>query len=79
MQAAWLFSLVSIASLLPISFSGLGIREGTVLVLLAQIGIQSSASLSLSMLIFTVGIFPGLIGGILELFSGLHLTKKEND
>ena len=35
-QSAWLFSLVSIASLLPISFSGLGVREVTFLFLLSH-------------------------------------------
>ena len=68
-QSAWLFSVVSVASLLPISFSGLGIREGTVIVLLSQIGIQKSIALSLSMLIFITGVFLGLTGGIIELFS----------
>ena len=77
-QSAWLFSIVSIVSLLPISFSGLGVREGTVLVLLSQIGVPNSASLSLSMLIFTAGIITGLIGGIVELFSGFKTEAKNH-
>ncbi|MBI3591353.1 MAG: flippase-like domain-containing protein [Candidatus Melainabacteria bacterium] len=77
-QSTWLFSIVSIVSLLPISFSGLGVREGTVLVLLSQIGVPNSASLSLSMLIFTVGIIIGLIGGVLELFSGFKVESKSH-
>lgn len=68
-QAAWLFSIVFLVSILPISFSGLGVREGTILVLLSQIGIQSSQALSFSMLVFITGIIIGLIGGMLELIS----------
>ncbi len=75
-ESAWLFSIVSIASILPISFSGLGIREGTIIVLLSQVGIEKSAALSLSMLIFTTGILTGLIGGVLEVFSGFRSKKK---
>ncbi len=74
-QSAWLFSIVSIVSLLPISFSGLGVREGTVIVLLSQIGIDNSSSLSLSVLIFTVSLITGLIGGLIELFSGFKIKK----
>ena len=68
-QSAWLFSIVSVASLLPISFSGLGIREGAVIVLLSQIGIPKPIALSLSMLIFITGVILGLTGGLLELVS----------
>ena len=75
-ESAWLFSMVFLASILPISFSGLGVREGTILVLLSQIGIPNSSSLSLSMLIFINGIITALIGGLLELFSGLKV--KDN-
>ena len=67
-QSAWLFSIVSVASLLPVSFSGLGVREGTIVVLLSQIGVQNYMALSLSMLIFTTGIITGLIGGLIEVF-----------
>lgn len=78
-QSAWLFSLVSIASLLPISFSGFGVREGTVLVLLSQVGIPNSAALSLSMLIFLISLVAGLIGGVIELFSGIKLKRHEQN
>ena len=75
-QCSWLFSIVFLASILPISFSGLGVREGTILLLLSQLGIQNSTSLSFSMLIFTNGIIIGLIGGFIELFSSLKLKPN---
>lgn len=75
-QSAWLFSIVSIASLLPISFSGLGVREGTVLVLFSKLGIQSPQALSFSMLIFIIGIISGLIGGLIELFATVKSHHK---
>ena len=78
--SAWLFAIVSIASLLPISFSGLGVREGVVILLLSKIGVDNSSALSLSMLIFTIGILTGLIGGVIEIISGFQLkTKPQNE
>lgn len=76
LQCAWLFSIVSVVTLIPISFSGLGIREGAIIALLAQIGIDASSALSLSILIFIMGILIAIIGGILELFSGIKPRKK---
>lgn len=76
-QSAWLFAIVSVATLIPISFSGLGVREGTVVVLLSQIGIQSYTALSLSMLIFIIGLVSGLIGGVFEMFTNFHITSHK--
>lgn len=76
-QSAWLFSIISVVTLLPISFSGLGVREGTMILLLSQAGIQMSSALSLSILIFTMGVIIALIGGVLELFSGVKLKKNK--
>ena len=69
-QCAWLFSIISLITLIPISFSGLGVRESTMIVILSQLGIERFNSLSLSILIFLTGILVAIIGGILELFSG---------
>ena len=76
-ESAWLFSIVSIVTLLPFSFSGLGIREGIIIVILSRLGVETSSALSLSILIFTVGILTALIGGIFELLSGLKEIKNK--
>lgn len=68
-ESTWLFAVVSIVSLLPISFSGLGLREGTLVVLMAKIGIENSNALSFSILIFAMGILTGLIGGVIEFYT----------
>lgn len=76
-QSAWFFSLVSIITLIPISFSGLGVREGASIFLLSKIGIENSAALSYSLLIFTTGILIALIGGVFELFYGHKQTTNQ--
>lgn len=74
-QSAWLFAAVSIVTYIPISFSGLGVRESTLIFILSKVGIASFNSLSLSILIFTTGMLISTIGGIIELFSNNERHK----
>jgi len=75
-ESAWFFSVISIVVLMPISFSGLGVREGISIFLLSKVGIDSSSALSYSILIFLIGVLIALIGGVFELFYGHELDKK---
>ena len=75
-QCAWLFSIISIVTILPVSFSGLGVREGSMIFLLSQAGIEKSLALGMSILIFLQLIMVALIGGVLELFYG-HGDKNK--
>ncbi len=74
-QCAWLFSIISILTLIPISFSGLGVRESALIVILSKFGVERFNSLSYSLLIFLCGILIALIGGLFELFSGSKKNK----
>jgi len=63
----WIRSIVVIATMLPISISGIGVREGVFLYLLNQYGVIGEQSLALSFLVFVVTILIiGLFGGLLE-------------
>ena len=75
-QSAWLFAIISIATIIPISFSGLGIREGASILILSKVGVSSASALSLSLLIFLNGLLVAIIGGIIELFYGHKSGKK---
>jgi uncharacterized protein (TIRG00374 family) len=64
---AWIRSAVVIATLVPISVSGLGIRESAFLLLLSQYGVGAEQALALSLLFFAVTILMmGLLGGLVE-------------
>lgn len=56
------FPLVYIATVLPISLNGLGVREITITGLMAVAGIAPSLSLSLALLIFLDRIVKGVLG-----------------
>lgn len=63
----WIRCAVVLITMIPISISGLGVREGSLLLLLKPYGIDSDESLAFSFLIFTVTVVMiGFIGGLLE-------------
>lgn len=57
--------VVAIISVIPISINALGVREGGYVYLLATIGRTTSEALSLSLMIYAIGVLVSLFGGIL--------------
>ena len=62
----WIRSVVLILTMLPISISGIGVREGALLFVLSSRGVPPAAALGLSLLFFSGKLFTGAIGGALE-------------
>jgi len=63
--------LVTIATLIPISFSGIGVREGAFVYFLGLKGIQPEPALCLGLLFFSVQVATSLLGGLAYAF-GFH-------
>jgi uncharacterized protein (TIRG00374 family) len=64
---AWIRSVVTIITMIPISVSGVGIREGSLVFLLRPFGIFGEKAVSLSLLVFgTTVLLIGITGGLLE-------------
>ncbi len=61
--------LVTLMTMLPITLSGHGIREGSLLVLLAPYGVTTEQAVSLGLLWFILSAGIGLIGGLFYIFS----------
>ncbi|CAG0982416.1 hypothetical protein ANRL2_02546 [Anaerolineae bacterium] len=55
--------LTTAISMLPISLSGLGIREGAFVFLFAMAGATKEQALTLSLMWFAVGVIVSIIGG----------------
>ena len=66
----WIRTIVVVATMLPVTISGIGVREGMFIYILSQYGIGTEQSLALSFLVF---VFTVLIGG---LFSGLLEARR---
>nr|HDN00579.1 flippase-like domain-containing protein [Deltaproteobacteria bacterium] len=65
------FPLVAIPTILPISFNGIGIREGGFIYFLGLKGISAEKALTLSLSVFAIHVAAGLLGGIAYSF-GFH-------
>jgi hypothetical protein len=74
LEIAWVRSAALVVGLLPVTVGGLGLREGTVVALLAVFGVSSADALSLSLLAFTVTVLGvGVVGGLSE---AAHLIRR---
>ena len=76
---AWIRTIVSVLIMLPISFSGLGVREGSLIFLLGNYGVKSELAMAYSLLLFFNMILASLTGGIVEFVnfvSGKKIIKE---
>ncbi len=63
----WIHSAMILATMLPVSVAGLGLREGAALLTLTAYGITAEEALAFSLLVFTVTtLLIGLLGGMME-------------
>ena len=63
--------ITSLVLVLPISFAGLGVREGAYVFLFTQAGAAPEVALSVSLLVYVLGtVVPGLIGGVIYVLRG---------
>ena len=71
----WIRSAMAIAIMIPLSFAGIGIREGTLVFLLGQYGVMQSDSMALSFLFLFRSLLTSLVGGVFE-FKDFTFAKK---
>jgi hypothetical protein len=79
--------VISVASAIPISVAGLGIREAGFVLLFSKVGLTSAEALSLSLLVFMAMCVVNLIGGVEYLRIGkppkresqMSTDKKDTD
>lgn len=68
---ALILPIISATLLIPISISGFGVREGVVVLLLAQVGLSNEQGLLLSLAWYGLDILDGLYGGLIYFFTGV--------
>jgi uncharacterized membrane protein YbhN (UPF0104 family) len=59
-----------VASYVPVSISGIGVREAALVELLGQVGVPAAGALTVSLLILSINLFLSLVGGVVYLASG---------
>jgi len=73
----WIRSCILIVTMLPISFSGFGVREGTLIALLAPYGVSGNVAVAFSLLLFARSLLMAGIGGVLETANLLFPTNRK--
>jgi len=72
----WVVTFLTVVQRLPLSVGGLGIREVSLVFLLKQYGVQEPKALAFSLILFSLLVVAGLIGGVLE---SLDILKKKKN
>ena len=73
-----LVPMVSLLTMLPLSFNGMGVREGATILFLAPLGIAEDRAVTLALLWFLVFVAASLIGGVVYLFGGIKKPQVDN-
>jgi uncharacterized protein (TIRG00374 family) len=73
----WVRSFLMLITMIPISFFGLGIQEGTLIALLRDYGVPGEGAVAFSFLLVARSILLGLAGGTLEARNFLFPSKQE--
>lgn len=75
-QLLWIVAIVTTLQSLPISIAGIGVREGAYVYLLHQQGADATAALALSLIIFALQVLTAVVGGVLQIQSGLRVPEN---
>lgn len=67
----WVRSVVKLLMSLPVTISGLGIREGGLMIALEPYGVAGPNALALSLLLLATSLLVGAVGGALELHTAV--------
>ncbi|MCE5259352.1 MAG: flippase-like domain-containing protein [Chloroflexi bacterium] len=70
--------IISTLTVLPISVSGLGVREGSYVLLFGKAGVATSQALAMSLLFYALNVVTGLTGGIIYLIQNIRSTRVHN-
>lgn len=68
-SVGWVRAYISLVTLLPISIMGMGVRDGSLVVMLSAYGVVPALAVTYSVLLLTRTIVLGLLGGACELWN----------
>lgn len=74
---AWVRVVLHAVMMLPITLSGIGVREGSLVILLQEYAVPASQAVALAFLMFVISLCANSLGGLLELRSFLRSGRSE--
>ncbi len=69
--------LTALVQMLPISFNGLGVREGAFQALFSTVDVPGEQAVAISLLYYVLRVLTGLIGGLMYLIGNLYTARHE--
>ncbi|MEA2715125.1 MAG: hypothetical protein QOG91_153 [Candidatus Parcubacteria bacterium] len=63
----WIFGVISVAVVLPVTIAGIGVREGLFVYFLAGLGVSHEAAIALSLSVLAAQCLAALAGALIEL------------
>ncbi len=70
--------LTALVQMLPISFNGLGVREGAFQALFSTVDVPGEQAVAISLLYYVLRVITGLIGGLMYLIGNLYTARHES-
>ena len=74
-----LLPVIWVLGMLPVSINGLGVREGSFVLLFGTVGMTKEMAMAISILWFVQNIGLGLIGGVIFVLEGNNGKKRIKD
>jgi glycosyltransferase 2 family protein len=71
----WIRSFLNILQSIPVTIGGLGVRETSIVLILANYGITPTKAFSFSLAVFCLILVPGILGGIVEFWNSI-ITRR---
>jgi uncharacterized protein (TIRG00374 family) len=68
--------MTALIQLIPISFNGLGVREGTYAALFGTVGVAAEQAVAMSLMYYVLRVITGLIGGLMYLIGNLRAARS---
>ena len=71
-------SIIATLLMLPITISGVGVREGAYLLLFGPVGVPAARAVSMALAMYLITLLSGLIGGALYAWEGAHKALRSS-
>lgn len=68
--------MTALVQMIPISFNGLGVREGTYQALFGTVGVAGEQAVAMSLMYYVLRVVTGLIGGLMYLIGNLRAARS---
>jgi uncharacterized membrane protein YbhN (UPF0104 family) len=68
--------VLSLALMVPISFGGLGVREGVAVLLFTQVGVDEALAVAFSLAVYAIARLTGLFGGLLYALQSIRGLRR---